>query len=299
MRHLFSIKVFSIIAEEGAISRAARRLSVSTATASAYLDTLEDYLGGKLFIRTTRNLALTDLGRLYLGSINPALDKLEAAEQFASEFAIKPQGTLRVTAGDPLGRLKIAPLIARFLAKYTSVDVQFNIDNSFRSLVDEGYHVAIRAGFDQPSNLIQRKIATNKRVLVASPEYLNGAPPLESPDDLKDHALLLLTQQSDKVGMMRLCVDGTTRKIEVEGKLTSNSNDVLTVWLLKHYGIAQKSLWEVADAITATKLVRLLTDFEPAPVDFFAVSPFRSGQSAKVDAFVTFLHEEFRKNPLC
>lgn len=299
MSQLSKVKLFALIAKKGAISGAARDLNISTATASAHLDTLENQLSGKLFIRSTRQLVLTDLGRLYLDRVTPILERLEVANQLASEFSAKPQGMLRVTVGGPIGRRKIAPLVARFLAQHPELDVLLNIDDCFRPVVDEQFHVAIRTGFDQPSNLIQRKIASNRRVLVASPDYLAEAPPLDSPDDLNNHALLLLTQRQDGSGKMRFSIEGETRQIEFEGKMTSNNNEALTVWVKEHCGIAQKSLWEVADAITANKLVRLLPDFEPEPVDFYAVSPFRSGESVKVDTFVSFLRDAFGKNPLC
>lgn len=298
MRHLSNIQAFSAIAREGAISRAARRLNISTATASAHLDALESYLGGKLIIRSTRQLVLTELGRLYLKRIDPILESLEAANQIASEFGNEPKGMLRITVGGPFGRVRIAPLIPSFLARHPGLDVQLNIDNGFKAVLNEEYHVAIRTGFDHPSNLVQRKITTNRRVLVASPDYLANASPLKSPDDLPNHTLLLRTERRDKVGTMRFAIDGATRAVEFEGEMTSNSNDVLTIWALEHCGVAQKSLWEVVDAIAANKLVRLLPDFEPEPIDFFAVSLFRSGESAKVDAFVSFLRDAFKKDPL-
>lgn len=298
MSSLTHIQTFSVIAGTGSLSGAARRLSISTATASAHLDSLESHLGGKLFIRSTRQLVLTDLGRLYLDQVTPILDDLEVADQLASEFSEKPKGKLRVTVGAPIGRLKIAPLMNRFLAQYPDLDVFLDIDDSFRPVVDEQFHVAIRAGFDDPSNLIQRKIASNRRVLVASPEYLAKAPPLESLDDLKHHTLLILNQYQQNKGTMRFSINGKAYQIELEAKLASSSNEVLTVWLLQHCGVAQKSLWEVADAIAANKLIRLLPEYEPEPVDFYAVSPFRSGESIKVDTFIAFLREAFKEEPL-
>lgn len=299
MPQVSKVKAFVLIAREGSISGAARQLRISTATASAHLDSLESLLGGKLFIRSTRQLILTDLGRLYLQRVTPAIDKLEVANQVALEFGASPQGMLRVTVGGPIGRRRIAPLVARFRDQHPKLGISLNIDDKFRSVIDEEFHVAIRAGYEESSNLIQRKVASNRRVLVASPDYLADAPPLNSPDDLTNHTLLLLTQRQDGKGTMRFSIDAQTCSIELDGDMTSNNNEALTVWVMQHCGIAQKSLWEVSDAITEKKLVRLLPDFEPEPIDFYAVSPFRTGESIKVDTFISFLRAEFSKNPLC
>jgi len=299
MHYLSKVKQFAVIAEMGSISGAARSLNMSTGTAISHLDALENHLGGKLFVRSTRELVLTDLGHLYLEKVKPLLLEFEVANQMATEFSSQLQGDFRVTVSGPIGRRKVVPLVAEFATTHPELDVALNIDNSFKHLVKEQFHVAIRTDFDQPCSLIQRKIASNRRVLVASPDYLAEAPPLDTPDDLANHALLLLTQRNDKVGTMRFWVDGKTRETEFEGKLTSNSNEALTSWAMEHCGIAQKSLWEVADAIAANQLVRLLEDFEPEPTDFFAVSPFRSGDCVKVDTFVSFLRNAFVETPLC
>ncbi len=299
MHYLSKVKQFAVIAEMGSISGAARALNMSTGTAIAHLDALENHLGGKLFVRSTRDLVLTDLGHLYLEKVTPLLLEFEVANQLATEFCSHLQGDFRVTVSGPIGRKKIVPLVARFATAHPALDVALDIDNSFKHLVKEQFHVAIRTGFDQPSNLIQRKIASNRRVLVASPGYLAEAPPLDTPDDLANHALLLVTRRQDKIGTLHFRVDGETREIAFEGKLTSNSHEALTSWVLDHHGVAQKSLWEVADAIASNQLVRLLEEFEPEPTDFYAVSPFRSGDCVKVDTFVSFLKEAFVQAPLC
>jgi DNA-binding transcriptional LysR family regulator len=299
MHYLSKAKQFALIAEMGSISGAARKLNMSTATATAHLDALETYLGGKLFVRSTRELVLTDLGRLYLEKITPLLEEFDIANQLASEFGSQLQGDFRITVGGSVGRSKIVPLVARFVAEHPSLDVALDIDNSVKHLIREQFHVAIRTSFGQDCSLIQRKIASNRKVLVASPAYLASAPPLTCPDDLSTHTLLLFSRDHDRVGSMQFFIDGETRKIDFEGKLTSNSHEALTSWVLDHRGIAQMSYWEAADAIADNRLVRLLEDFEPAPTDFYAVSPFRSGDCIKVDTFVSFLKDAFVEAPLC
>ena len=134
---------------------------------------------------------------------------------------------------------------------------------------------------------------------MASPQYLADAPPLNAPEDLKNHALLLMSERPDGIGSMQFLIDGKIREIQFPGKMTCNNRDALTVWLLQHCGIAQNSLWHVADAIADNQLVRLLEDYEPETAHYYAVSPFRTGESVKVDAFINFLREEFAKDPLC
>jgi len=298
MRHLSHIKVFSLIAQEGAISRAARRLNISVATASAHLDALESHLGAKLFIRSTRQLVTTDLGNLYLERVQPLLNQLAQADRLAKAFHKTPQGLLKVTTGTSIGRLVIAPALGQFASQHADLEVHLNLDDSFLPLLKDGYDVGIRVGSCQESNLIQRKLASNQRVLVASPSYFKRAPKLRTPRDLANHVLLMHGEGENCSRELQFRIDGVTQAINFKGSLSSNNAEVPTTWVMKGYGIAQKSLWEVATAIAEKKLVRLLKEYEPDPLDLLAVSPFRSGESAKVDMFVDFLRAKLREYPL-
>lgn len=298
MHHLSKILVFSLIAEEGAISKAARRLNISVATASAHLDALENHLRGKLFIRSTRKLVLTDLGQLYLVRVQPILDQLAQADRLAKAFHEAPKGLLKVTTGTSIGRVVIAPAIGQFASRHADLEVHLNLDDSFLPLLSEGYDIAIRLGSGQEGNLVQRKLAPNQRVLVASPDYLEHAPKLRTPNDLADHVLLMHAESEDSSRALQFRIDGATQAVNFKGRLCSNNAEVPTAWVMNGYGIAQKSLWEVATAIAENKLIRLLEEYEPDPLDLYAVSPFRSGESTKVDMFVDFLRAKLREFPL-
>ena len=191
MDKLTRIKVFVNVVETGSFSAASDRLGISRAAASKYISQLEDHLGGRLLNRTTRHVSTTESGRSYFERCKEMLHIMEEADDMVSGLSGTPRGTLRISAPSVFAERHVVPLISEFTKKYADVKVEIMVSDRYVDLVDEGFDLAIRVMGKEDSDLIARRLARCHHVMIASPGYLKQAPPLNSPDDLKNHACML------------------------------------------------------------------------------------------------------------
>jgi DNA-binding transcriptional LysR family regulator len=146
--------------------------------------------GGHLLRRTTRNVSLTEAGTLYLERCTDVLTRVEDAEALISGLAGEPRGRLRVAVPNLFGQLQVAPVLPDFLRRYPRIALELSFADRYVDLIQERFDVAIRIGTLADSSLVVRRLATNQRVLCASPRYLRGRRPLARPEDLTQHACL-------------------------------------------------------------------------------------------------------------
>src|SRR3954454_24703507 len=189
MDRVTSMAVFAKVVECGGFSAAARRLHMSPTGASSHVQALEDRLGAKLLYRTTRQLSLTEIGKVYYERCAQILTELEEADRIVTASQVTPRGTLRLSVGTHIVRF-IAPAVAEFLLLYPAASIDLSLSERMPNLVDDGFDLTVRATPPPDSRLIVRRLATWRHVLVCAPRYLERRQAPLKPGDLAGHNCL-------------------------------------------------------------------------------------------------------------
>lgn len=294
MERISDISLFLRVVDLGSISAAARSENLSLAVASKRIQRLEESLGARLLNRTTRRLYPTPEGEMLASQGRPLIDALNALGDCLHTSRSEVTGTIRVTMSASFGRLYISPLMAEFQALHPDVNFVAHLSDEVVDLVKGGYDLAIRIGHLKDSSLVARRIAPNRRVLVASPSYLarRGVP--QHPAELAAHDGLLMTDADGKRDAWKLLTpDGSTVRVKINSKIESNFGELLRDAAVYGRGISLQSTWHVADDLNAGRLQIILPEY-PVPDSFIhAVTPTRLMQTPRIKSFIDFLMEKF------
>jgi len=280
---------FCLLVKQGSLAATARELNLTPPAVSRRLSQLEERLGVRLLNRTTRRISLTNEGEVYFANALRILGDIDEMERLVSSSRAAPKGLLRVNAPLGFGRSYIGPAISAFTKTYPDVEVQLHLTDRPVSLPDEAIDVSIRFGDIPDSRLIAKKIATNRRLLCASPAYLRAAGQPVYPHDLTQHQCIVLRQNDAAYGNWRLSRGKQTETIKVHGKLSTNDGEVALNWALDGHGILMRAEWDVTKYLRSGRLVQLLADYETPNADVYAVYLERLNLSAKVAYFVEYL----------
>ena len=285
------MSVFVRVAQEGSFSAAARRLDLTPSAVSKQIGRLEERLGARLFNRTTRQISLTDVGQAFFARADRILGDLAEAERAVTDMAGNPRGLLRVSVPVAFGRMHLAPRLPRFLAANDEVQIDLTLNDRFADLVEEGFDLALRIGELADSSLIARKLAPNRRLVVAASSYLEAHGRPERPPDLLDHNCLTYTYRAQRHDWEFHGPQGR-EQIRVSGNLEANDAGALREAVLAGLGVALLPLWLVGEDIRDGRLEVVLPDY-PAP-DSAIYAVYAPGRflSPKVRRFVDFLVEE-------
>lgn len=284
------ISAFVNVASRGSLSAAARSDGVTPAIIGRRLDALEERLGAKLLLRTTRRISLTFEGAAFLEDCQRILRELADAEGAVSLGGIRPGGHLKVSAPAGFGRRHVAPLIMDFMAENPEVTVRLELSDRLVDLVEENVDCAIRIGDLADSSLISIRLGEMRRVVVASPDYLAKFGVPSAPTFLVEHNCLSLRQQRG----WTLRVDDAVRVVKVSGGFECNDGAVLHDWAIAGKGLAWRSLWEVGADIKAGRLLTVLDEFAAPPVGIHAVVPQRRHLPLRVRLFIDLLKARWR-----
>jgi DNA-binding transcriptional LysR family regulator len=289
MDRIGDIALFLRVLDLGSISAAARSLDVSVAVASQRLKRLERDLDVRLLHRTTRRLHPTPEGLLLAEQGRVLVEDLEALAEGLRRTGSGITGTLRVTMSSTFGRLYVSPLIPEFLALHPGVRVSVDLNDMQVDLVSAGMDLAIRIGALADSTLVARQLASNKRVICASPEYLrkHGAP--KTPNDLVNHECLLLVGNQGRNDVWRMQDGEREIAVRVSGRFESNQGELLRDAAVAGLGIASHATWHVAKDLREGRLQAVLTEYPLAETGIHAVMPQRRLVPPRVRAFVDFL----------
>lgn len=287
MDRLQGIEVFVRVAELGGFAKAARDLGLSPPAATRAVSALEDRLGARLLVRTTRSVRLTESGARFLADAKRLLAELQEAEESAAGDHAEPRGELRITAPLLFGRLHVAPVLAAFLDRYPLVSAQALFLDRSVSLMEEGLDLAVRIGPLPDSSLIAIKVGEVRPTVFASPAYLARAGTPQRPSDLSGHRLIHANSVS-ALPEWRFLEAGSERRFRFEPRLTLNANEAVRELAESGWGVARLLSYQVAEALSAGRLVRLLEDYEPAPLPVHLLHPEGRRTSAKLRAFVDF-----------
>ncbi|MBZ8142654.1 LysR family transcriptional regulator [Rubrivivax gelatinosus] len=294
MDRLDDLNLFLRVLDEASISAAARALDLSPAVASQRLARLEKDLGVRLLHRTTRRLHPTPEGLALAEQGRGLVADLDALVGGLRQSGGQVAGTLRVTTSATFGRLYLSPLLPEFLALHPQLRISVDLDDRVVDLVSAGYDLAIRIGALDDSTLVARRLAPNRRVLVASPDYLKRRGTPQVPADLAAHDCLLLTgTQGRQTHWLLADGHGGETAVRVRGRVESNFGELLRDAAVAGAGIALHSTWHVAEDLRAGRLQLVLPDYPPATTGIWAVMPQRRLLPPRVREFVEFLAGRF------
>jgi DNA-binding transcriptional LysR family regulator len=305
MDKLKAIETFVAVAQRGSLTAAAKAEGVAPAIVGRRLDGLEEHLGVKLMVRTTRRITLTHEGSAFLEDCQRVLVDLANAEASVSAGGVKASGHLRLTAPAGFGRRHVAPLVPLFRELHPEVSVSLNLSDRVVDLGGEGYDCAVRVGDLPDSSLVSVRLADNRRLCVATPDYLRRHGTPRHPSELVRFDCLTLSSDASQTRGWAFQVPldppepGTTELIHLRpgGPLDCSDGQVLREWCLAGYGIAWRSTWEVEADIAAGRLVAILEDFAAPPNGIYAVFPQRKHLALRVRLWIDFLKHHYGRAP--
>lgn len=293
MDSLSDLSFFAVLMKQGSLSAAAQELGLTPPSVSKRLAALEARLGVRLLNRTTRRISLTPEGETYLTEGARVLDALDAVERAVSGAKVAPRGLLKVSATMGFGRRFIAPALSKFARAFPDVEVQLHLTDRPVNLVEQGFDLSVRIGTLPDARVTARKLASNARVLCASPRYLAKAGEPAHPRELPQHSCLFIREGDEAFGSWHLRSGGRQETVKVRGALSSNDGECALAWALDGHGILMRSQWDAAPYLRSGRLRRVLGSWSPPPADIFMVFPTKAHMSAKTRALVEFLLEAF------
>jgi DNA-binding transcriptional LysR family regulator len=293
---LSEIGVFVKVVATGSFSQAARDLGLPKSTVSRKVSQLEERLGARLLQRTTRKVALTEVGAMYHERCARILPELEEAERAVTELQDVPRGLLRVAAPSRFGLL--GPVIAEFLSLYPDVKVEVVCSDRVVDLIEEGFDVAIRAGSLADGSLVARRLMESiPHYVVASPEYVarRGSP--DEPQQLARHDCLVFGGGRDP-RTWRFRRGNREVDVTIAGRATINDFELLRQAALAGHGIARLPVQVACADLRAGRLVRIVEEWQPAEVPLSLVYPSTRHLSPKVRAFIDLARQRLTPNAL-
>ena len=289
---MMDVLAFVRVVETGAFARAAERMGIAKSILSRRVARLEEQLGAKLLTRTAQGASPTDIGQAYYGRASNILADLEAAQEVVAKAVTQVAGPVRLTAPLSFGTAYLAPALADFAALYPRVELDVSFEDHLVDLVGGGFDLAVRMGALEDSSLIARRIAPARRVVVASPAYLDSRGRPEQPRDLSDHDILLYRQEH-----WRFRVGGKWETVRVRPRLRANNGEMLRAAAVAGLGICILPTFIASPALQAGELEIVLQD-HPLPIGgLHAVMPPGRAVTARVRALVDFLATRFGPEP--
>ncbi|HUO53700.1 MAG TPA: LysR family transcriptional regulator [Rhodoblastus sp.] len=279
---LVDLNAFLVVAEERSFTRAAAQLGASQSALSYTIRRLEERLGVRLLVRTTRSVAPTEAGERLLKTLAPALEDIAVELASISEFREKPAGTIRITTSEDAAHSILWPAIRRLLPDYPDIHVELTIDSGFSDIVTERFDAGVRLGESIAKDMVAVRIGPDLRMaVVGSPSYFaKRARPL-TPHDLAGHQCVNLRLVSaGGLYAWEFGKDGRELRVRVEGQCTFNNARMVVEAALDGFGLAAMPEDIVADHIEAGRLVRVLDDWCPPFAGYHLYYPSRRQPSA-------------------
>ena len=297
MDKLKQLESFVSVSTRGSLTAAANAEGVAPAIMGRRLDALEERLGVKLLVRTTRRISLTHEGSAFLEDCQRLLADVANAEASVSAGGVKASGHLRITAPAGFGRRHVAPLVPRFRQLHGDVSISLNLSDRVVDLAGEGFDCAVRVGDLPDSSLVSVRLADNQRLCVATPAYLEQHGTPRHPAELAGHTCLTLSSDASQTrGWAFRVPKGADHEVihfKPGGPLDCSDGQVLHDWCLDGLGLAWRSAWEVENEIAAGRLVQVLAEFAAPPNGINAVFPQRKHLPLRVRLWIDFLKHSY------
>lgn len=295
MERSHEMGIFVRVVEEGGLSAAARSLNLAPSTISKIMTRLEERLGVRLMNRTTRQFKLTAEGEEFYKRSRAIIQEIEEAEAAVSRAKADLSGPLRVISMVAFGNYQLVPIIPEFLARHPGVHIDLTLTDGKMDVIEAGADVGVLHGNLPDSSLIVHRLVDDRRVVVASPDYLKrfGAP--SQPEDLMKHNCIIWWNAQRHLN--RWPFDGG-RVVTVKGNVTVDNGETLVRMATAGAGLIRLAEFVAGAAIRKGLLVPVLTEHTKDDVlPIYAIFPHRQHLASKVRAFVDFLDEKFSPVP--
>jgi DNA-binding transcriptional LysR family regulator len=295
MTNLNELQFFVLVAQTKSFTAAAKHLSVPKSSVSRAIVSLERRLGVQLIERTTRNVRLTEVGKLYLTHCQKVIEEAEQADIAVGAMLATPKGKLRIGAPVAFARFVLGPLMSEFLALYPELRLHIELLNGKDRNYEEGLDMVVRAGPLEDSGWLVKPLMRVRLGLYASPAFVKGHRRPETPADVRQFPCIVTScgplGEPEDFATWRLQRNNEVAEIRVNARVSVPDPSVHRQLALKGVGVAMLGQAEVITDLKERRLMRLLPDWEPEPIELHAVYPSRLSASPKVRALLEFLRE--------
>jgi DNA-binding transcriptional LysR family regulator len=290
MDRIDAMQAFVAVADLRGFAPAARKLGLSPSGVTRLIAALEDRLGARLLQRTTRQVALTDVGARYLERARRILADVEEAEAAAEGERTKPSGRLVVSAPIGFGRLHVSPMMSAYQKRYPDISGELRLSDRMINLVEDGVDLAVRIGHLPDSTLVARHVGEMRRIVVASLGYLKARGEPKRPEAIASHETIQFGATTASPEWL-FAEDGREIRIACTPRFTTNSADAAIQYALRDGGLTRVLAYQAADAIKRGRLKIVLAKFEQPPLPIHIVYPTSRLLSAKVRSFIDLVVE--------
>ncbi|HKT85650.1 MAG TPA: LysR family transcriptional regulator [Novosphingobium sp.] len=289
-----AMRIFVRVAETESFAETARHMHMSAPSVTRAVAALEDLIGARLFVRTTRSVKLTEAGARYFEDCRRILSDIAEAEAAAAGSYATPTGTLAVTASAMFGQMHVLPIVTEYLDCFPTMRARtFFVDRPV-NIVEEGIDVAVRIGHLPDSGITAIKVGTVRHVVCASPAYLDRHGVPSTPADLRQHRVAASTSAWASPEWR---FDGDQR-VTVDPVLQCNSNEAVIATARAGWGLTRVLHYQIGPHLLSGELQIVLSDFEEPPLPIHVLYPEARHAPAKVRAFIDMAVTRLRENPL-
>ncbi|WP_413727206.1 LysR substrate-binding domain-containing protein [Sodalis sp. RH19] len=292
MDRLQAMIVFIRVVDAGSFSGAARILNIGQPAVSKTIAQLEARLQVRLLLRSTHGLTPTEAGLRYYEHARVVIEGADEADIAAKGAAAGLTGNLRISAAPTFARLHVIPHLPQFMAQHPALSVDLILDDRPIDLLAEGIDISLRMGRLADSNAVARRLATSRRSVLATPEYLARFGEPEKPADLAEHEAIGFSQTSD---VWRFTRGGSDISVAMRGRVRLSAAEGIRAAVLAHMGLTIASDWMFARELANGGVRRLLEAWSLPDIDVWAVFPTGRMTSAKARQFALFVEEVLRR----
>jgi len=289
MDRMVAMETFVTVVDAGSFSAAARRLKLGQPAVSKAVAQLEERLGARLLLRSTRGLAPTDAGQRFYDHARRAIDEADHAEEAARESSDGLSGRLRIGAAVTFARLHVLPKLKSFLDQHPNLSIDIVLVDRSVDLLEEGVDVALRMGALDDSSMTARRMSTGRRLVIGTPSYFAEAGLPQTPADLSRHQAVVYSVRGGGESWLFSRDDGSDSNVTLSGRICVNAAEGMRAAVLAHIGLAVASEWMFAPELANGTVQAVLSDWTLPPIELWAVFPSGRMATSKSRAFVAFI----------
>jgi len=293
MDRMTTMETFVTVVDAGSFSAAARQLKLGQPAVSKSIAQLEEHLGARLLLRSTRGLTPTDAGQRFYEHARRAIDEADQAEQAVRESSDGLSGRLRVGAAVTFARLHVLPALKTFLDQHPKLNIDIILDDRSIDLLEQGVDVALRMGTLDDSTMTARRLLRGRRLVVGTPRYFAQAGIPKSPADLRRHQAIVYSLRGGGESWLFSRNDGAEAAIDVavSGRVSVSAAEGMRTAVLGHMGLAVASEWMFSPELADGTVQAVLTEWTLPSIDVWAVFPSGRMATTKARAFVAFVEQ--------
>jgi DNA-binding transcriptional LysR family regulator len=295
IKDLYRMAIFAKVVERGSFSAASASIGLGKSVVSQHIRSLEQSVGVRLLNRSTRSLSLTEEGRRFYAPCLRIVQEAEAAEADLAERKEQPRGTIRLTAPYNLGLTFLVPALRKFRSLNPEVDFDLVLEDSIINIIEEGFDLALRAGWLVDSRLRAVTLAPLEMIICGSDDYFATNPRPKQPEDLVHHPWISIAQLPHPERITFQHRDGRRRTVKLRPSFKTNSGIAARELVLAGAGLGSVPDYAVRSALRDGRLLRLLPDWHIRKGTISALFPHREHLAAKTRALIEFLKSEFRE----